>query len=109
MNQEVKIINGYSIKDEKAIRTYDSVALMKSDRKLKEGQHVKTRGYYSINDGGSAEYYITDTQSKSDYQENLENGLYATLIINDELIFYSESSKEKTMRGVQMHKEEKNG
>lgn len=83
MNQEVKTINGYSIKDEKAVRTYDTVALMKSDRKLKEGQHVKTRGYYSINDGGSAEYYITDTQSQSDYQENLENGLYANLIFEN--------------------------
>lgn len=81
MNQEVKTINGYSVKDEKAIRTYDTVALMKADRKLKQGQHVKTRGYYSINDGGSAEYYITNTSSNSDYQENLENGIYATLIL----------------------------
>lgn len=80
MNQEVKIINGYAVKDEKAIRTYDTVALMKSDRNLKQGQHVKTRGYYSVGDGGSAEYYIT-TQSLTDYQENLGNGLYATLII----------------------------
>lgn len=83
MNQEVKTINGYKIKDEKAIRTYDTVALMKSDTKLKKGQHVKTRGYYSINDGGSAEYYITDTSNNSDYQENLETGLYATLIISN--------------------------
>lgn len=83
MNQEVKTINGYSVKDEKAVRTYDTVALMKADRKLKQGQHVKTRGYYSINDGGSAEYYITNTSSNSVHQENLENGLYASLIVKD--------------------------
>ena len=86
MNQEVKTINGYTIKDEKAIRTYDTVALMKTDRKLKEGQHVKTRGYYSINDGGGVEYYITDTSSESDYQENLENGLYATLLVKENTV-----------------------
>lgn len=79
MNQEVKTINGYNIKDEKAIRTYDTVALMQADSKLSEGQHVKTRGYYQINDGGGCEYYIT-TQSDSDIQEILSNGLYATLI-----------------------------
>ena len=86
MNQEVKKINGYSVKDEKAIRTYDTVALMKADRKLKQGQHVKTRGYYSINDGGNAEYYITNTSSNFVHQENLENGLYATLIIENECV-----------------------
>lgn len=81
MNQEVKTINGYSIKDEKAVRTYDSVASMRADTKLSEGQHVKTRGYYNINDGGSAEYYIVNEVSENDYKENLENGLYAKLII----------------------------
>lgn len=86
MNQEVKIINGYTVKDEKAVRTYDTVALMKADRKLKQGQHVKTRGYYNINDGGSAEYHITSSQSESEYQEELDNELYATLIINDNTI-----------------------
>lgn len=81
MNNEVKTINGYAIKDVKAVRTYDTVALLKADRKLKQGQHVKTRGYYSINDGGGAEYYITSTQSQVDFQENLENGLYGNLHI----------------------------
>lgn len=83
MNQEVKNINGYDIKDIKAIRTYDTVALMKADRKLKQGQHVKTRGYYSIHDGGSAEYYIVNEVSENNYKENLENGLYAILIIDN--------------------------
>lgn len=77
---EVSKINGYDIKDKKSVRTYDTVAAMKIDGTIKEGQHVKTRGYYSINDGGSAEYYITDTESLTDYQENLNSGLYANLV-----------------------------
>lgn len=85
MNQEVRVINGYPVKDEKAIRSYNTVALMKADTKLRVGQHVKTKGYYESNDGGAAEYIITDTQSESNYQENLNNGLYATLIIDKEI------------------------
>ena len=82
MAQEVKTINGYGIKDAKAVRTYDTVNLMKADTQLDIGQHVKTRGYNSINDGGAKEYYITDTQSLTEYQEILANGLYATLVDN---------------------------
>lgn len=85
MNQEVKTINGYSIKDEKAIRTYDSVASMKADTKLSEGQHVKTRGYYEVNDGGSAEYIIKSNVVLNEYKENLNNGKYAVLITNEKL------------------------
>lgn len=76
-------LNGYKIKDEKAVRIYETVALMKSDSKLKEGYHVKTKGYYVANDGGSAEYYITSIESNTDYQEHLSNGLYATLKIEN--------------------------
>ena len=84
MNQEVKTINGYNIKDEKAIRTYDTVALMQADSKLSEGQHVKTRGYYEINDGGDAYYKIrniTENDSVTDYDKIfLNNGLIAEFI-----------------------------
>lgn len=82
---DIVTLNGYKIKDEKAVRSYETVALMKADTKLKEGYHVKTKGYYSINDGGSTEYYITSSQSESEYQEELENGLYATLIVENEV------------------------
>lgn len=86
MNQEVKIINGYTVKDEKAIRTYDTVALMKADTKLKQGQHVKTRGYYEINDGGSAEYIIVSETNETELKEGLNNGLFAKLIIHNNTI-----------------------
>lgn len=80
---DIVTLNGYKIKDEKAVRSYDTVALMKADTKLKEGYHVKTKGYYTSGDGGSAEYIITNTESLNDYQEELNNGLYGNLIIND--------------------------
>lgn len=76
-------LNGYKVKDEYAVHTYDSVAVMKGDTKLKNGMHVKTKGYYNPNDGGNAEYIITNTQINSDYQEELNNELYATLLFND--------------------------
>nr|DAP17741.1 MAG TPA: Pectate lyase [Caudoviricetes sp.] len=80
---EFSTLNGYKVKDKKAIRFYDNVATMKADTTLKDGMHVKTKGYYSVNDGGGADYNITNTLSVSDYQEELNNNLYATLIIND--------------------------
>ena len=93
MNQEVKKINGYNIKDETArndignlnlsrIKTFDNVQSMKNDTTLLEGMHVKTKGYTSINDGLGAEYYITNTENESIKQELLQNGLYAEIIIN---------------------------
>lgn len=83
---EISKLNGYDIKDKKAIRTYDTIADMLVDETLKDGQSVSTLGYYNINDGGGAEYKITDTSSLSEYQEELENGLYATLLIKDSKI-----------------------
>lgn len=80
---EFSTLNGYKVKDKKATRFYDNVELMKADTTLKEGMHVITKGYYDINDGGGAEYHITNTLSVSDYQEELNNNLFATLIIDN--------------------------
>lgn len=80
---EFSTLNGYKVKDKKAIRFYNTVDDMINDITLKDGMHAKTKGYYSVNDGGFSEYHITATESNSDYQEELSNGLYATLIIKD--------------------------
>lgn len=80
---EFSTLNGYKVKDKKAVRYYETVELMKNDSTLKHNMYVKTKGYYTANDGGMCEYHITNTQSNSHYQENLQNGLYATLLIND--------------------------
>lgn len=86
MNQEVKIINGYKIKDEQAIRTYDTLSDMKTDTKLSIGQQVKTRGYNEVNDGGNFEYIIregtNDDVIDNYYLVLLNNGLIAELINN---------------------------
>ena len=64
---------------------YDTVADMKADTKLKAGDMAITLGYYSINDGGNGEYRIVNVASQTDYQEELDNNLYAKLIINKEI------------------------
>ena len=83
---DIVTLNGYKIKDEKAVRSYETVALMKADTKLKEGYHVKTKGYYEANDGGHGEYVIVDDDTLVDdggLIHVLTNGLRAKLIIND--------------------------
>ncbi len=82
---EFSTLNGYKVKDKKAIRYYDTVADMKADTTLKNGMHVKTKGYYSVNDGGDSEYHITSTENLTEHQESLNNNLYATLIIQDKV------------------------
>ena len=83
---EFTSLNGYDVKDKKAVRVYESLSDMVLDENLKEGQCVSTLGYYEPNDGGAAAYIITDTSSLTDYQEELENTLYATLIIENNTI-----------------------
>lgn len=65
---------------------YDTVADMKADTSLKTGMTAQTLGYYGVNDGGGATYKITNIESETDYQEELENELYATLIIKNNII-----------------------
>ena len=86
---DIVTLNGYKIKDEKAVRTYESIADMKADTKLKEGYHVKTKGYYEANDGGHGEYIIVDDETLVDDGgsiHTLNNGLRAKLINNGEYI-----------------------
>lgn len=59
---------------------YNTVADMKAGN-LSVGDYVITKGYYSANDGGNAEYIIKSTSSG--YYEDLTNELVAELIIND--------------------------
>lgn len=72
-------LNGYLVKDNKSVHFYDTVASMKTDTKLKSGMYVKTKGYYSINDGGSAEYYIR-TKTGTDVEDNGSIHFIGTLV-----------------------------
>ena len=85
---DIVTLNGYNIKDEKAVRSYESIAQMKADTKLKEGYHVKTKGYYEASDGGDGEYIIIDDETLIDDSGTihvLNNGLRAKLIIKNEI------------------------
>lgn len=86
---DIVTLNGYKIKDEKAVRSYETVAQMKADTKLKEGYHVKTKGYYEANDGGHGEYIIVDDETLVDDGGSihvLTNGLRAILISDGKTI-----------------------
>ena len=86
---EISILNGYKIKDKQAVRYYNTVADMVADTNLKTGMHVKTAGYYSMNDGGTAEYKIVNDntliEDKGQYHL-LNNGLFAQLIIKNGIV-----------------------
>ena len=79
-----QIIQQYLISS--AIWGFDTVADMKQATNLIEGSYAKTLGYYEKNDGGGATYKITNTKSLTEYQEQLNSGLYATLIIENNII-----------------------
>lgn len=85
---EISTLNGYRIKDKKAIRYYNTVANMIADTTLKSGMHVKTSGYYENHDGGHAEYKIISSENvlENDFIEDLSNGLKAKLIIENNII-----------------------
>lgn len=64
-------------------KIYDTTRAMIADKdNLVEGEKVLTLGYYTINDGGGAEFLITTTSS-SDYEITLDTNLYALMITNN--------------------------
>lgn len=83
---EISVINGYKIKDKKAKRYYDNVESIKNDKNLKSGMLVETKGYFESNDGGSAEYYITNSEKDIPDDKKiilLNNGLKAVFLNSD--------------------------
>lgn len=67
-------------------RIYDNVLAMRKDYKLEVGMVCKTLGYYSPNDDGGAKYVITSSVDGTTHQENITNGLYASLIMEDGIV-----------------------
>lgn len=65
------------------IRLYANTEEMKRDTTLGNGHIVRTAGYYTIEDGGAAEYLVsTEERIKTDSAEfiSLDNGMIARLI-----------------------------
>ena len=87
---EFSTLNGYEVKDKKAVRFYDSLEDMKTDNTLKEGMYVKIKGYNEPGDSGNFEYLIR--LKNNDYIDNLyivslaNLNLVAQLIKNNEFI-----------------------
>lgn len=78
-------LNGYTVKDPQAVHTYDTVADLKADTKLKAGNHVATKGYTTAGDDGHATYIIVDDNTLVDdggMIHDLANGLKAVLNTN---------------------------
>ena len=60
--------------------TFDTVADMKQSTNLVDGSYARTLGFHSINDGGGATYYITDTGTANEMDIIAVGDLYANLI-----------------------------
>lgn len=95
---EIVKINGYDIKDLKAVRGYNTVADMKSDAKLREGQHIKTKGYYTVGDGGEAEYIIK-SKTNEIIDEMIILSLYDNTLIAELVIGKELTSKQCGLKG----------
>ena len=89
LNNDIETIisqmNNIAQIQEKKIYQFSNIETMKS-YKLKKDDVCETLGYYTINDGGGAKYIIENTQSLADDCIQLNNGLYAKLIINNDKI-----------------------
>lgn len=62
------------------VTTFDTVKEMKQAI-VTVGQYIATRGYYAVGDGGNAHYLVTDEKSDNGWNESLQNGLYAKLVL----------------------------
>lgn len=63
--------------------TFDTVADMKQATNLVDGSYARTLGFHSINDGGGALYYITDTGTANEMNVIAVDSVYANLLIVD--------------------------
>lgn len=63
----------------KVRKVYNTVADMLADTTLTSGLNVETKGFYSAEDNGCAEYTISSTHDGLFYIE-LNNGLYANMV-----------------------------
>lgn len=57
--------------------------LIESEETFVNGQKIKTLGYYDINDGGGADFIVSDTENSDIFQIELYNNMYANLIIKN--------------------------
>lgn len=67
------------------VLVFNNVTEMKASNKVKEGYTLKTLGFYITDDGGGANYFVTDNIGEDEVDEasviTLQKGLYAKLLI----------------------------
>lgn len=82
--QEVNVNKVYASNN---VLVFNSVAEMKSSNKVKAGYTIKTLGFYEANDGGGADYVVTDNIGEDEVDEaciiTLQKELYVKLLIKD--------------------------
>jgi hypothetical protein len=82
--QEVNVNKVYASNN---VLVFNNVEEMKSSNKVKSGYTIKTLGFYEANDGGGADYVITNDIGEDEADEAsiiaLQKGLYAKLLIKD--------------------------
>ena len=61
--------------------TFDTVADMKLATNLIAGSYAKTLGFHSLNDGGGATYYITDSGTADEMAVIAVGDLYANIVL----------------------------
>lgn len=66
---------------------YNTVEEMKNSSIIQNGDLVITKGFYSINDGGSAKYNVVNTLNEANEMDiiSLQNNLFAILIADNEV------------------------
>ncbi|WP_017260060.1 hypothetical protein [Pedobacter arcticus] len=100
--------NGGKAGKKGSLFVFGSVAEMKEDNSLKEGDQAHTSGFYDAGDGGGAAYLIIKTKEKVDEGEliSLNNGLTAKLINVAQVNYrvFGAKSDGKSDDGVQIRK-----
>lgn len=66
-------------------KRYNTVDDMKGDTGIKAGDYIVTKGYYSIGDGGAAEYYVDSIDSSNVSCVAVSNSLFAHTLIEREM------------------------
>lgn len=84
--QEVNVNKVYASNN---VLVFNNVEEMKSSNKVKSGYTIKTLGFYESNDGGGADYVVTDNIGEDETDEasiiTLQKGLYAKLLATNDI------------------------
>lgn len=93
-------LNGYYVKDKKAIHIFNSLNDLKNSSYVKNNEMVKTLGFYTENDGGGGLYKIVNDDtivSDNAIVIDLLNNLKAVLVIENNTINFKQLGAKNTL------------